>query len=436
MRETLTLKKDVPVAGDYDVVVCGGGPAGLMAAISAARAGQRTALIERMGFFGGTATAGFVVPISGFFHKGRRVVGGIAWELVSRLVRRGAAQVELPKGHISFHPEFYKLLAQEMVDESGVDAYTNAWVSGCRREGSALSHVVYESKSGTEAIAGRCFIDATGEADLCRMAQVPMLSQSAALQPLSLCFLLEGVDLSTDLLRNCIHHTGEGGRPSCNAVIRAYLDECVARGTLERFGGPWFNALVRGGVVAVNVTRRAGNAACRASMQEAERRLRQDMFAIVDLLRARFPEFQNCQIVCSGANAGARETARIRGLSVVTGDDMRSGRTYPCPVARCAHPMDLHRPDDSTQKLIPLERAAYVPHTALIPHGVENLIAAGRCVSCDAQAYASLRVQATCMAIGESAGVLAAQSCMQHAAVGNLDLDPVCEMLRARGIVL
>ena len=102
MRESVEITRQAPVAGHYQVVVCGGGPAGLTAAISAARAGRRTALIERLGFLGGSATAGLVVPMSGFFFQGQRVVGGIAWELASRLIAQGAAQVEMPKGHISF----------------------------------------------------------------------------------------------------------------------------------------------------------------------------------------------------------------------------------------------------------------------------------------------------------------------------------------------
>ncbi|MBQ1259614.1 MAG: FAD-dependent oxidoreductase, partial [Clostridia bacterium] len=106
--QTIEISKKVNVIGHYDVVVCGGGCAGFTAAISAARSGARTALIERYGFIGGTATAGYVVPISGFFFKGKRVVGGIAWELVEELEKRGAALVEYPKGHVSYNPEYYK----------------------------------------------------------------------------------------------------------------------------------------------------------------------------------------------------------------------------------------------------------------------------------------------------------------------------------------
>ena len=109
--DTVNLTKTVPVVGEYDVVVCGGGPAGFIAAVSAARMGCRTALVERLGFLGGTATAGLVIPISGFFHKGARVIGSIPWEFIRRLEAQGGAIVELPKGHISVNIELYKLIA-------------------------------------------------------------------------------------------------------------------------------------------------------------------------------------------------------------------------------------------------------------------------------------------------------------------------------------
>ena len=119
----ITQTKEVPVVGSYDVVVCGGGPAGLIAAIAAARGGARTALVERYGFLGGMATAGLVAPISVFNYNGRRIVGGIPWEFVERLSEIGGAEEEKPLGNITFSPEKYKLVAQRMLLEAGVTLY-------------------------------------------------------------------------------------------------------------------------------------------------------------------------------------------------------------------------------------------------------------------------------------------------------------------------
>ena len=110
-----------------------------------------------------------------------------------------------------------------MARESGVALYTNAYLSGCAMEGGRVTHAVIESKSGTEGVGGRCFIDATGDGDLCHMAGVPMLPPNEDRQPLSLCFVLGGVDTATDLLRDSIHHDGKNGKPSCNEEIRNYF---------------------------------------------------------------------------------------------------------------------------------------------------------------------------------------------------------------------
>ena len=407
----ITIQKTAPVVGSYDVVVCGGGPAGWAAAIAAARGGVKTAIVEKLGAFGGTATGGYVIPISGFFHKGKQVVHGIAWELVRRLEEMGAAQVEYPKGHVSVHVESYKLLAQRMLDECGVETYTHSLLTGCVRQGSRITHILIDSKNGTEAIEGRFFIDATGEADLCRRAGVPMMENDDSLQPMSLCFVLEGVDVTTPLLRDYIHHDGKDGRASCQKQIHAYLSECVAQGRLRQFGGPWFNSMVQGGALAVNVTRCAADASRREEVTRAEKQLREDMFTIVALLKEKYPEFAHCSIVASGVYPGVRETARIRGVGMARGEDFLAGVVPPHPVAYCAHPMDMHRPGSSEQQLISLERPGCVLHDALIPLGVDNLLAAGRCICADAQAYASLRVQATLMAIGEASGSSAASAC-------------------------
>ena len=433
MNQSIIYKKSVPVINNFDVLVCGGGVAGLVAAISSARAGMRTALIERQGCFGGTATLGYVNPVSGFFHRGKRVIGGLAWEIIERLKRCGAAQVEFPKGHVSVHAEDFKLIAQQMLIESGVELYTNTFFADCQIDSRRVTHLLIESKNGMEALAANCVIDATGDADICRRADVPMMTTEGTFQPMTLCFVLEGVDVTTSLLRNYIRHNGANVKDSCQKEIHAYLADCVAKGILRQFGGPWFNTMVKGSALTVNITRAFSNAADRADYTRAELLLRDDMFTIVELLKKKYKEFQDCSIVSSGVNAGVRETQRIDGVGMV------SERTFSirpeCPVARCAHPIDIHLSASVGQKLIQLDEPGYIPHTALIPKGVENLLAAGRCISADTITYASLRVQATLMAIGEAAGVMAAMHCESGISVQKTDIRELSKRLDERGIM-
>lgn len=431
---TLTLTKNIPVRAEYDCIVCGGGCAGFVAAISASRAGLRTALIERYGFLGGTATAGYVVPISGFYFKEKRVVGGIAWEFVQRLEAQGAAMVELPKGHVSVHPENYKLVAEQMVEESGVELYTNTVLIDSVTDGKKITHIILNDKSGTYALTAKTFIDATGDGDLAYMSGAPMRSaDSGTMQPLSLCFVIENVDATTDLLKPYIHHNGRDAKQSVNTVIREYLLSCP---DAPQFGGPWFNTLLLGNSLAVNVTRAGCDATDPRAFAAAERKLRRDMFRILALLREKFPEFKDSAIVSSAINAGIRETRHLIGKRTATLQSFLDGTTYACPAAHSAHPMDIHDPKSAAQQLIRLENNAFVPCDALVCEQFNNLIVAGRCLSAEAAPYASIRVQATLMSTGEAAGLMAALSHTSGAPVHALDSKTLSEMIAARNFVL
>ena len=234
--EQIVQTRSVPVMGSYDVVVCGGGPGGWVAAVAAARAGARTALVERYGFVGGMATAALVVPISVFTYNGQLVCGGIPWEFVQRMVEADGAEVEHPLGNISHDPECYKLIAQRMLLESGVDLHFHAVLTGCVREDSRITHVILDTKSGPRALEAKYVIDSTGDGDLCAMAGVPMQENTMPLQPPSLCFCIGGVD--TDALE-LIHHEKQGLNYH-NLRVQTKLRELAETEDVPVFGGPWF----------------------------------------------------------------------------------------------------------------------------------------------------------------------------------------------------
>lgn len=433
--KVIDYHKNIEKVESYDVVVCGGGPAGWIAAVSSARCGRKTALIERYGFLGGTATAGLVIPLSGYYHKGERVVGGIAWEFVKKLEKIGAAQIELPKGHISFHPEYYKLIAQQMAVESGVDIFTNTSLIDCIKENDSISYILIHNKSGVSAIKGKCFIDATGDADLCHFAGVPMLeTPNNELQPISLCFALENVDTNTELLRACIRHNGKNGKPSSNSVISKCLQKYKNELNDFQFGGPWFNTLNKGNCLAVNMTRIGVDATDSKAYTKAEYKLRQDMFTFVNILKKEFEEFKNCEIVYSAVNAGIRETRHIKGVYTMTLDDVINHKPPLCPVARCAHPMDIHIANSSNQSLTQISKNVYVPYETMICEKIDNLIVAGRCISATKEPYASLRVMGTLMCIGESAGIAANLSVETNSAVQNIPRKSLNEQIEMREI--
>ena len=434
IMNNVKLNRNVDVIAEYDTVVCGGGPAGWIAAVSSARSGKKTALIERYGFIGGTATAGYVVPISGFFFKEKRVVGGIAWEFVQKLEKLDAAMVEYPKGHVSVNPEYYKLVARQMLKEAGVDLYMNSYLADCIKAENKVTHVIICSKNGFEAIGAKYFIDATGDADLFAMAGAQMLEKNAELQPMSMCFVITNVDTSTELLKNCIHHDGKHGN-SLNKVIHDYL---LKRGELEdvpQFGGPWFNVLLKGNSLAVNITRAEADATNRDEFAAAEDKLQQDMFKLFELLKEGFEEFKDAEIVVSAMNAGVRESRNIKGVYTLTDHDFSLSLDYACPVAQCAHPMDIHKAKGDEQILVYLDKNSYIPYETMISYDLDNVIAAGRCISAEREPYASLRVQATLMSIGECAGLAASLASDTSTPVHSLQISELKKMIDRSGCV-
>ena len=427
----------VKAAGSYDVVVCGGGPAGFIAAIAAARGGVRTALIERYGFLGGMATTGYVAPISEFGFAGEKVIGGIPWEFIERLEGMGGAFVEWPKGNVDFDIELYKLCAQRMVLEAGVDLYMHSSLIGCIMEGNKLSDVIIENKNGLESLSAERFIDATGDADLCHLAGVPMQpGEDGDVQPSSFCFVLSGVDTDSELLQRYMHHSGKNGASECKPV-REKLLKLKEEGTeLPDFGGPWFNNVMHKGSVAVNITRAAADSTDNRDFTAAECRLREDIFTFTQALRKVAPEFKDCYVSSTAPQAGIRESRRILGVHTVTAEEYVSGMKYPDSISRGAHPIDVHSSKGNSQELIRLQQAAYVPYRALITKDFPNLLVAGRCLSADRKAMASLRVQASCMGLGQAAGVAASQSLEEGKAVQDIDTGILVSRLRDMGAVI
>ena len=435
--KNITVSKSVPVVGSYDVVVCGAGPAGVIAAIAAAREGASVALVERFGFLGGMATAGLVMPLSVFIYQNKRVIGGIPWEFIERLEAMGGGYIEKPLGNVAFDPELYKLCMQRMVLEAGVTLYMNSYLTGTvvGTEG-RVECVVIENKSGAEALEAKVFIDCTGDADLAAMAGVEMQPMNGEpLQPLSTYFILAGVDTSSPLIAEAMHHNKQGVNCHC-LPIREYLLEHAEELNMPEFGGPWFCTTLHEGCVAVNMTRTAADACDNRDYTAAECRLREDVYRMADVLRNNFAEFKNCYVASVATQAGIRETRRIKGVHTMTAEEYMSGYRYEDSISRGAHPIDIHATKGSSQVTHFLEQAAYVPYRALIANNYPNLLVAGRCLSADRKAFASMRVQASCMGTGQAAGVAAAMCAKVGCSVQSVDIGALVERLKALGAAL
>lgn len=435
MKEVM-FSKPAKLAGSYDVVVCGGGPAGFIAAIAAAKQGARTAIIERFGFFGGLATAGYVAPISVFSYNGELNIGGIPWDFVKQLEAMGGALVEQPLNNVAFDIEKYKLCAQRMMIDAGVDMYMNSWITGVESKNGKVSKVFFSNKNGIEFVESKVFIDATGDADIAYEAGLTFQEwKDKTRQPVSMCFVLGGVDTKTALVGESMHHRLQGVNCHC-LPVRERLLEIAEKEKLPSFGGPWFNAVLHDSCVVVNCTRINADILNNRNYTAAECRLREDVYKIVSVLKKEFKEFENCYVSSVATVAGHRESRHLKGVHVITAQEYLSSFKYEDSISRCSHPIDIHSASGAEQSVRFLEKAAYVPYRALVSKDSSNIIIAGRTVSAEKEPFASLRVQASCMGMGQAAGVAGAMATKAGCDVKDIDVKAFITTLKKLGAVL
>lgn len=422
----IVQEREIPVIAEYDVVVCGGGPSGFIAAIAAARGGAKTAIIERYGFFGGMATASLVAPMSVFNYNGRRVIDGIPWEFIERLIDIDGALEEKPLGNISFSPEKYKLIAQRMVLEAGVSIYFHSYLTGCKKlDDNNITHIFIENKNGVEAIASKCFIDCTGDADLSYHAGVPMQPKSSELQPASLIFMLGGVNTKQLPM---IHHREQGVNYH-DLDMRKVLEDLSKTDELPMYGGPWYCGILDEDHVLVNMTRTYANMASNREATHAECSLREDVFTFVKIIVENIPAFKDAYLVYTAPQAGTRETRRIQGVHTLTGDEYIKAVDFPDSISRGCHPVDIHSSDSTNQVIKFLEDAGFIPYRCLIAEEFPNLLVGGRSFSADGISSASVRVQASAMGLGQAAGVAAALCAKSDVEVSKVDIKELRNIL-------
>ena len=419
----------------YDVIVLGGGPGGVTAATAAARLGARTALYEQRGFLGGMAAGGLVTPISELNKGGRRVIGGIPWEWMERLAALGGAQLDYPIGNVPYDAELLKLTAQRLVLESGVKLTLHARFVSCVREGDAIRSMELITPGGLLRAEADVFIDCSSDAALAFGANAPIQALPArdAIQPATLIFRMGGVD--TGAL------TGTAPREETTKYYQKGVQErlIALRGEgadVPNFGGPWFCTVLRDGIVNINMTRLAAYPFDNDDATAAECELREQVFAFAALLKQCFAPFENAFVLQTGCEAGYRESRRLLGEHVLTGEELLSGTDFPDTVAHCAHPVDIHHAADSGQSVRFLDRAGSIPYRSLYTCEIGNLLIGGKCISADRTAFASTRVMASVMATGQAAGTAAALCAKEGSAVSSLNTETLRDQLLRAGAIL
>lgn len=420
------FQSDVPITRDYDVAVFGGGPAGCVAAVQAARMGMRTALVEKNGVLGGTTVVA-AVNFPGLFHAWtKQVIKGIGWEIIEETVRRGGAV--LPDFSVQYpdrqHPKHQILVDRFVYSTVLDDVCLSAGVHIRFHEMPVAVHsdehwryVLIAGKSGLYAIRAKKLIDATGDANVVGMMGYP-LEQGAVLQPGTLVYRMSGYRLE-DIDQE---------------QLKRLYDEALAAGEIEATDHvpgkiPFWRELVRGGSNSMHVKGIDGSTS--ETKSEAELKARQALRRIYTFLR-KVPGCENLQIHFFANECGIRETKRIVGEKKVTLETYTSGYVWPDAVCYSFYPIDIHHESDNTIDIRPLNPGVVptIPYGALIPRGSDHVLAAGRCISGDREAHSAYRVQASCMATGQAAGAAAAIAAQQNVSVRNVDIGEIRETLK------
>lgn len=458
-KNLVKFSSDIPVIEHVDVLVVGGGPGGIGAAVGAARAGARTALVEHYGFLGGTATAGLVGPfMTSFSGDGQsQLIGGIFDELVQRMavmggalhprdIRAGSAEAGyyvFGHDHVTpFNPEALKLIAEEMMVENGVSLYLHTSFIEPLMEGNWIKGAVIHNKSGLQAITANVVIDCSGDADVAHRAGVPTLfgrQPDHLTQPMSMFFRVANVDDEV-VDAYVVQHSEERGR-----LFHPYVEAAKLNGDFpimrDKVG---IYRTQEKGVWRVNTSRlqRLDGTNAR-DLVYAELEGRKQVQILMRFFRKYLPGFEKAVLMDTAVHIGVRETRRIVGDYTLTADDLASGRHFDDVVALASFPVDLHPAvgdgggtDTGLAMGYKTAPVYQIPYRCLVPKGVEQLLVAGRSVSGTREALAAIRIMPVCFALGQAAGVAGAMAVVDETPVRDIAIGRLQMILVKQGAIL
>jgi hypothetical protein len=434
--------RSTPVHGEFDVVVVGGGPAGIMAAAAAARTGHSVILLERYGFLGGAGTAGGLSTFCGLHAKvhgeHQRVIHGLADELLERLTKLDG----LSKPHLTindgilaqaFDISSYRIAADELVTGSGARILFHALAVGVVMAGDdTVDAVLIESKSGRAAVRGRVFIDASGDGDVSAWAGVPFEKAPNLLYP-SLMFRINGVDVqaagdapwrTVERLMDKAERAGTHTFPRKKPIVRPQRNPLEWRANLTQLSNPDGSAIDGTDV---------------DELTHGELQGRQQVLDAFTFIRDHTPGFGDSYIVDLAPQIGIRETRRVYGRYRLTEDDVRDCADFPDTIGVNGWPVEAHVAGTVEFRWPRGENPRgfnQLPFRMLVPERIRNLYVAGRCASMTHDAQSAARVTGPCFAMGEAAGTAAGLALGAGADCGDVDVADLQRSLERAGAYL
>lgn len=405
-------ERKTPVHAAAEVVVLGGGPAGVAAAVAAARCGADTLLLERYSYLGGMATGGNVINMANFGPPGKVVTKGIPLEYSDRLKKLGAAASETTpktlavfwrdKTQCLFHPEYLKLVCNEMLEESGARIVLNCWCVGVAMTDGLLDAVLFESKSGRRAVRGKVFVDCTGDADLAEWTHSPYRTDQYFL---GLIMKIGGVDGAA--FHDFMRRTGkkEWFRLCDPFGIQAdpklgWAEDIV-----------WMNTHVPGDALSID------------DLTRTEIDVRKKLIMTYDHYKRFVPGFEGAFIMDVSPQVNVRESRRILGRHVLSREDIETAREFDDSVGRT---INRWKPDEEYT----------IPYRCLVPRKPGNLLFAGRCISVEHDVHRVTKLIVPSAMTGQAAGTAAAISAASGAPVEDVAIASLQKRLLEQGVAL
>ncbi|MBA4387204.1 MAG: FAD-dependent oxidoreductase [Verrucomicrobia bacterium] len=439
METYVERARELPVAGSYDVVVCGGGPAGFMAALASARRGARTLLVERYGILGGTATAGMMVEFGSIYDGAQTIVGGATHEFLHRLVDFGGVERFDARAHsMIFDPESMIAICLDMCKEAGVEMLFHTLVVDAVKSGTNVNGVILENKSGRSVVRGKVLIDATGDGDVAARAGAAFRTGrdgDSMVQPVTLEVILGNVDVTR--------------LPKSHHDVTAAIREAASRGEwaipTERIFS-WGRVCKRGAPddphaadFFINVTNALNvDGTSARDLTRAEIETRGQLEGLLRFLREHVTGFEKCFLDRTAVQVGIRETRRITGDYELTREDVLSARHFPDGVVPACNSIDVHEVTGKNFEHEWLKPGTHyqIPYRCFLPQGLDGILVAGRCLSADHHALGSARVMVVCLPMGEACGIAAALAADRSCPPRQIQADDIRTALRNNGTVV
>ena len=444
--------KEIPVYGSYDVVVAGGGTAGVVAALAAARAGAKTLVIERLDCLGGMLTAGMMSLTWCLNDMEKVIVRGIPLEIVNALKDKGAT-VDCnmdEEAFVIYDAEQTKLVINHLAkEETNLEVLYYTWIADTIMDGDTVTGLIIENKSGRQAVMAKCVIDATGDADICVFSGAEhTVVDPEKTHPATLIAKVGGVDVDKLRAFYAEHPDYIGsfcGRWGHSPFHTYRIDKELAGKKLpERLDylRDWFiifHETVRKNEIMLNMTGDTAVDGVNAKrISEAEDLSRTRIEECLEVFRMYMPGCENCYLITTASTLGIRESRQLVGQYTITLDDLVTAKTFPDTVCRGSSLIGSHSSDgkDSAFQTLTPGTSFSLPYRCMVPVRVKGLLVTGRCISVEHKAMGGTRIMPVCMGLGQAAGVAAAICAEENISPAEVSVEKLQKILLEQGAYL